>query len=417
MGGVQFHHIKKLLRQLGAFIRLNRHQFPNRLSCSIILAASFALLHAAFADPPPPPTEPGIFLNAWHFNDTNFLSFWGNPPMAATGLSLAPSWEVNAVMIVATNALLQYREIETNGITTNIVCQNGTIYLWFKPVWDSASIGGAGPGTYGRLIEMGSYTTNASIGWWSLYLGPWGTNLYFGGQTNGAGSTFLSSSVTLTSNNWTFLALTYSPSNSFLYTNGILCSTGSGSAYFPGPDVRASNGFCLGGSLGSVNLALGRFEWIRTYNYPLSAAWVSNYYQTVLQTYGGGVGPLGPNGPNGPLGPTGGPRLVAAPQGTNLLLTITQGTDGIPYDFFRTTNLLGNNITNGAWTWLGKGSNGFTYLFSSQPRPNAWYVLGTPLDSDGDGLTDAYEQLITHTDPYPPFKVFITQPDPQALLP
>jgi hypothetical protein len=26
-------------------------------------------------------------------------------------------------------------------------------------------------------------------------------------------------------------------------------------------------------------------------------------------------------------------------------------------------------------------------------------MLGTPLDSDGDGLTDAYELLVSHTDP------------------
>jgi hypothetical protein len=29
-------------------------------------------------------------------------------------------------------------------------------------------------------------------------------------------------------------------------------------------------------------------------------------------------------------------------------------------------------------------------------------MLGTPLDSDGDGLTDAYERLVSHTDPNNP---------------
>ena len=317
-------------------------------------------------------------------------------------------------MIAATNSLLQYREVGTNGATTNIVCQNGSVFLWFLPNWNS----GTGPGAYGRLIEMGSYTTNASYGWWSFYLDPYGTNIFFSGQTNGASATYLNAAINVSTNHWTFLALTYSASNSFLFTNGTLCATGTGVAYFPGPGVRGSNGFCIGGDLLSQNLAKGQFEWLRTYNYPVGADGVSNYYQMVLQNYGGsGQGPLGPRGPQGPLGPTGGPKLVSAPQGTNLLLSITLGTDGIPYDFFRSTNLLGNAITNGTWTWLGKGSNGFTYLFSSQPRPNAWYVLGTPQDSDGDGLTDAYEQLVSHTDPYPPFKIFITQPDAQALLP
>ena len=29
--------------------------------------------------------------------------------------------------------------------------------------------------------------------------------------------------------------------------------------------------------------------------------------------------------------------------------------------------------------------------------------MGTPLDSDGDGLTDAYELLVSHTDPHNPY--------------
>ena len=247
-----------------------RRRFQNSFFATFF-AASALLLQSAWTSclaQPAPPVSQGEFLNAWHFNDTNFLSFFGDPPKAAQGLSLVPSWEGNAVKIAATNSLLQYREIGTNGTTTNIVCQNGTVFLWFLPNWNS----GTGPGSYGRLIEMGSYTTNASYGWWSFYLDPFGTNLFFSGQTNGAGATYLNASINLTTNHWTFLALTYSSSNSFLFTNGTLCATGTGVAYFPGSGVRGSNGFCIGGSLGSQNLSLGRFEWMRTYNYPESAA-------------------------------------------------------------------------------------------------------------------------------------------------
>ena len=62
-------------------------------------------------------------------------------------------------------------------------CDNGSIFLWFLPAWNSASAGGAGPGVYGRLIEIGTYSTNAS-GWWSLYLDPAGTNLFLSSQSN-----------------------------------------------------------------------------------------------------------------------------------------------------------------------------------------------------------------------------------------
>ena len=366
-----------------------------------LVIGAFQFFHSGRADPPPPPTEPGIFLNAWHFNDTNFLSFWGDPPKAAAGLSLTASWEVNAVKILTTNSLLQYREIETNGVTTNIVCQNGTIYLWFLPNWNS----GTGSGNYGRLLEMGSYTTNASIGWWSLYTDPKGTNIFFSGQTNGAGATFLTSSVSLNSNQWTFLALTYSPTNSFLYTNGTLCSTGLGSVYFPSPGVRGSNGFCVGGSLASQNLALGRFEWLRTYNYPLSANWVSNFYQAALVTYGGGSRPLGPLGggcvTNVPVFLTNVVSSYDSIHGWTVTFSILGGTNAAtPYDLFSTSTLAGNNITNSQWTWLGQGYTCNSYTFTNEPNTQAFFVVGdATIDPDGDGLSTAFERLVSKSDP------------------
>src|SRR5438067_459367 len=157
--------MKRMCRGVKPFIALQPPQFENLLLWGSMVVVSFSILRGGLCDSPPPlPTEPGIFLNAWHFNNTNFLSYWGDPPKASQGLLLVPSWEVNSVQISSNNSVLQYREIETNGVTTNIVCQNGTIYLWFLPNWNS----GTGPGTYGRLLEMGSYTTNASVGWFSL---------------------------------------------------------------------------------------------------------------------------------------------------------------------------------------------------------------------------------------------------------
>src|SRR6266513_1778409 len=132
-----------------------------------ILGASLLVFHigltGSFAQPALPP-PPGEMLNAWHFNDTNFISFFGDGPLIAQGLELVSSWDVNAVRMLTTNALLEYKGIETNGTDTNIVCDNGTIFLWFVPNWNS----GTGSGAYGRLIEMGSYTTNAGVGWFSL---------------------------------------------------------------------------------------------------------------------------------------------------------------------------------------------------------------------------------------------------------
>ena len=40
--------------------------------------------------------------------------------------------------------------------------------FWFAPYWAGTNEGGTGPGQWSRLIEVGSYTPDASYGWWSL---------------------------------------------------------------------------------------------------------------------------------------------------------------------------------------------------------------------------------------------------------
>ena len=49
-----------------------------------------------------------------------------------------------------------------------------------------------------------------------------------------------------------------------------------------------------------------------------------------------------------------------------------------------------------------KGSPCCRYTITNLPPGSAYLVLGTPLDSDGDGLTDAFELLVSHTDPHNP---------------
>jgi hypothetical protein len=73
-----------------------------------------------------------------------------------------------------------------------------------------------------------------------------------------------------------------------------------------------------------------------------------------------------------------------------------------PYDLFQTTNLTvsvgGLNFTNRAWlyrTISGQTNLTVTNLWTTQ----GYFNLGTMLDSDGDGLTDAYEYLVSHTNP------------------
>lgn len=86
------------------------------------------------------------------------------------------------------------------------------------------------------------------------------------------------------------------------------------------------------------------------------------------------------------------------------LVIHTPETNGL-YDLFSTTNLTANgagwNRTN--WMWWTRTGTGQTNLTLTNLWPSqGWFELGTMQDTDGDGLTDAWERLTGHTDPYNP---------------
>jgi len=277
---------------------------------------------------------------------------------------------------------------------------------------------------------MGAYTTNASYGWWSLYLDPSGTQIYFGGQTNnGAGANYLSASMNWISNEWHFVALTYSPSNSALYLDGQLTTNGTGVLYWPNAAVQATNGFSIGSDSSGLNLAQGQFERLVTFNYPLSAGYISNFYQLAIQKFpilpggdsimnGGldsfghssfGAGWPGLEGCQNPLA-----LLTPIYQGTNVIVPFTGYNPASQYDLFYSINLI-------TWGYYGRSAVGqSSFTFTNQPLPKGFFLLGTMQNTDGDSYTDAYELLISHTPPFtnwPSLKVFITLPSNLSILP
>ena len=69
-------------------------------------------------------------------------------------------------------------------------------------------------------------------------------------------------------------------------------------------------------------------------------------------------------------------------------------TDGV-YDLFATTHLAPS-----AWQWVTRCTPGQTNLtVTGLTSPREFFILGLTNDADGDGLTDAYETLVSHTDP------------------
>ena len=74
--------------------------------------------------------------------------------------------------------------------------------------------------------------------------------------------------------------------------------------------------------------------------------------------------------------------------------TITGGIPDFGYDVFRTTNLAWPLNTT-VWTWLGQGTNCGIYTDTNAPTAQSYYLLGNALASDGSGLSQAYENLIS----------------------
>ena len=181
---------------------------------------------------------------------------------------------------------LTYHETEPGG-HPNINCRFGTVRLWYRPHWTS----GSGPGDYVGLFQLGHWTPDASAGVWGLSLTPDGATIQFGSQSNGVSFTYFAVPITLRAGRWYQLALTYSPTNVALYTNGVL-ATGSdtpagvsrpiypdgsygpegalGIFNYPQPTTRAA-GLNVGTVCCGTQTMQGEMDELETFNYPLTA--------------------------------------------------------------------------------------------------------------------------------------------------
>ncbi|MCX6902462.1 MAG: hypothetical protein NTW03_03050 [Verrucomicrobia bacterium] len=337
----------------------------------------------------------------------------------------------STLVVDSTNAAwLQYNVIDNDGYT-NLAVDQGAVIFWFAPNWASTNAGGTGPGVWGRLIEAGSYTEDASYGWWSLYVDSDGANIFFSAQTNGGlGATYLSAPIDWTSNSWHYIALNYTSSNSALYLDGTAVTNGLPVTYWPGSDVL-SNGFWIGSDSNGVAQAHGAFDDFYTYDCPLSPSTIAlNYLTYSMFWYGATNYPRITSAPTSPEIPplfnanTGYGFLLTnvgsatgcttssnvwitnvvgthATNGTmtmNVTFSIIGGTNGLPYDVFANSVLAPASDTIHPWAWMGQGYPCNRYMLTNLPL-TTFLILGTPQDLDGDGLTDAYERLVSKTDP------------------
>jgi len=401
--------------------------------CGCIVLLFFCLaVEGLFAGAPSPGSGggPNGQLTSWSFADTNnWLTDAGHAPIAFTNIENVTASYGRALQLDSTNvAFLQYKVVETDN-TTNLTVDTGCLTFWFQPSWSSATQGGTGPNVPGRFIEVGAYTTNSAVGWWSLYLDEGGTNIYFSGQTNsggGTGTNYLSAPISWTSNQWHFIALNYSATNTALFIDGSAVTNGPGVSVLPGAAVLA-DGFFIGSDSNGVLQAHGEFGGITTYKAELDTNLINGTFNMYGLFYLGpssfpfldapsspGYSAYGYNVIGGPgyvqyvtngSFPTGGQVYftnMSASVATNFTTTfnfsVAGGTNGVPYDLFGTA-ALANPAKNAQWSWLGQVYTGGVYTLTNQPNYTACYILGTPQDSNHGGITDTYQLFVSHTDP------------------
>jgi len=379
-------------------------------------------------------------LDSWSFSDTNtWTSDLGHAPVSFTNLNTLYFGDGTSLVISNSPAWLQYNLQESDG-TTNLTLDQGTISFWYAPSWASTNAGGTGPGVWGRLIEVGTYTNDASLGWWSLYVDDIGENLYFAVLPgDGTTNTSLVAPISWATNYWHCITLTYCATNTALYLDGVLAANGDGITAWPDASVQAG-GFYIGSDSTGIYQAQGAYDDLYTYNTPLTTNMVSWLYNTLdVQYYAnpnnwlymtavgsaqssyssssdpaynypyniitgsgyltGGVAAGCISADEYTVWITNVVVTAAAGGGNNISFTIAGGADGYYYDVFASSILDVTSNTNVAWAWMGQGQHGYNYTLTNTPSTTCFLVLGTPQDSDGDGLTDAYERLVSKTDP------------------
>ncbi|MBL9172960.1 MAG: alpha/beta hydrolase [Verrucomicrobiales bacterium] len=347
-------------------------------------------------------------LGIWQFDSpTNLTGFRGDPPILASNLFLVPSpWGSALRLAPDSPACLRFatRQANTNG---DFSVRNGTVSLWFRPDWNS---GGSGsPGTTVPLVEVAT-NSPARTGWWAWLIPPGGSELQFLGQARGQQVLYLRAPVSLQSNRWVHLALTWSPTNSALFVDGVLVTNGVGATHWPSGSDRDSLGWGAGGDRTGQLRLRGDIDLLYTGNYPLSASEVRGQFLTTSRAATTSPAPLSSASTptldqefpvpsladaarsglwiEGALGP-----LTGKPGGW-----IHGTAPGIRYELFTATSL------QGAWgldqTVVGTPGQSWTaFTLLGAASENLFTDAAPLLDSDQDGLSDEFERRVSRTNP------------------
>ena len=338
--------------------------------------------------------------------------------------------------------------------------QRGAIRFFYRPMFDVS-----GPGQPATLFSVVTPDGSTSLLWYSLVVSADGSSIQLLGSD--WSTPCLSAPVGFSAGDWHVVTLAYSDTNSILFLDSDAIAQGGGVPTISAAMVT-NTVLVVGSTLDGLNVAAGQIDlWTdfsgnnriqQARGFPFGIDFqrgVAKYASNRLP-----IAALGPTTPeeqlarrsamasstvviNPPWPPLGGGGVTnwtntssqAVVYTTNdlwiELTSITNATGcfvlhppsaetqtGV-FDLFMTTNLTANvpglNLTN--WLWILRTCPGETNLFVAGLTGDlAFFMLGRTNDADADGMSDAYERLVNHTDPSSPDAlVILSQPVSQTV--
>ena len=230
-------------------------------------------------------------LGFWNFGTANFANQNGAKPFFTNHAYASNTWSGSAVAMTSPSSYLAYDVAGPNGLA-NMYFANGTVRFWFQPAWNSGDTNNAP--AFIRFLGSCTNSSGASpTGLWMFGMMNNGAYLRFVASNNVPQIISLGAEVTLVAGHWYQIAITYSPTNIAIYTNGVLLATEYSGTFFgtvPGdtnnpPDYESgcgmpgypaschmqSGGMDFGSWVGGSGCeVLGLLDDLETFNYPLT---------------------------------------------------------------------------------------------------------------------------------------------------
>lgn len=150
---------------------------------------------------------------------------------------------------------------------TNVAsdASGGVLRFWLTPYWSSESVGGKGPGTPARLVELVAADGKEAVVVWSLQLTADGSALLLFGGSDGDPAVLLRAGLAWPADLWHLVGLNYGPKGTALFVDGQLVAEGAGTLAVP-PKVAA---LVVGSTLAGTDPAGGEFEELFVFGRPL----------------------------------------------------------------------------------------------------------------------------------------------------